>query len=103
MGTTEEDMAGAVLEVLKADDGQYLRPAGEEQDPFVAIQVIMKMMENMRRDEKTKPSLPVWGCLCGREGAILVEGSLEYIMTGAQRYELEKPECLACGGSGTIK
>jgi hypothetical protein len=72
VATTEADMAEAIQELAELDDNQYLQPISEYQDPFVVLQLAMKMLEAMRKDEKTKPLYPIWGCDCGREGATLV-------------------------------
>jgi hypothetical protein len=93
-------MAEAIRELAEIDNNQYLQPAGEHQDPFVVLQLIMKTLEAMRKDQRTKPLYPIWGCDCGREDAILMEGCLDYERIGAQRFSLAKPYCSACGGTG---
>jgi hypothetical protein len=86
--------------MIELDDNLYLQPVGEHQDPFVILQIAMKMLEAMRKDDRMKPMYPIWGCDCSREGAVLMEGCLDYERTGAQRFSLAKPYCPACNGTG---
>lgn len=69
----------------------------------MALQVVANTIEAMRNDQREQPIYPVWGCNCGKEGAVLVEGCLDYERTGPQSYSIAKLYCTACQGAGIVK
>lgn len=93
----------AIEEIIQYDDQKYLETFGSEQDPFVVLQCIQSALMESRKDARPEPLMPIWGCDCNSDEALLVCGNLEYRATSPHTYEMVKPLCKGCGRSEKVE